>query len=136
MGVEQGTIYYASRRPGEAWTTAKRVAAGLSPALTVDSTDTLHATFANQFLGNFDIFHVVFRNGAWSLPINISRTYGVSVSPYWPRDPTARCIAAWMDNSPGYWTIYVGSWYGGFWSSNAVPTRAANHRPLRCRRRM
>lgn len=116
-----GTIYYAARPTGAAWTGAVRVAAGLSPALAVDSNGMLHAVFANQFLGNYDIFHIMLREGGWSLPVNVSRTYGVSVSPALAAGPDGALFAAWMDNSPGYWTIYVGNWQGGFWSSNAVP---------------
>ena len=100
---------------------AIRVAAGLSPSLALDSKGVLHAVFANQFLGNYDIFHVTLRDNRWSLPINVSRTYGVSVNPVLAAGPDGSLHAAWMDNAPGYWTIYVGSWHGGFWSSNAIP---------------
>lgn len=115
------TIYYAARKSGGTWSAAQRVAAGLSPALAVDTDDNLHAVFANQFLGNYEIFHVTYRHGMWSLPINVSHTYGVSVSPVLAAGPEGALHAAWMDNSPGYWTIFTGSWYGGFWSSSAVP---------------
>jgi len=121
MWESEGTVYYAVRNPGAAWTGAIRVAAGLSPSLALDSKGVLHAVFANQFLGNYDIFHVTLRDNRWSLPINVSRTYGVSVNPVLAAGPDGSLHAAWMDNAPGYWTIYVGSWHGGFWSSNAIP---------------
>ncbi len=117
----EGTIYYAVRAPGAAWTDAHRVAAGLSPSLALDSHGVLHAVFTNQFLGNYDIFHVTLRDTGWSLPTNVSRTYGVSVNPVLASGPDGSLYAAWMDNAPGYWTIYLGNWQGGFWSSNAIP---------------
>jgi hypothetical protein len=117
----EGTIYYAVRASGAAWTDARRVAAGLSPSLALDSHGVLHAIFANQFLGNYDIFHITLRDNGWSLPTNVSRTYGVSVNPVLAAGPDGFLHAVWMDNAPGYWTIYLGSWQGGFWSSNAIP---------------
>lgn len=116
-----GDLMYASKQPEMDWSQGERVAAGIEPALAIDSAGRLHAIFANQFLGNYDIFHSVLQAGTWTLPINVTRTSGVSMRPVLAASNNGQIFAAWMDNSPGYWTIYIATWSGGFWSSQPIP---------------
>jgi hypothetical protein len=113
-------LYYAAQRRGEPWTTAVQIAYGMSPALAVDSEGQLHALFANQFMGNYEIYVIDLVDGAWSLPVDISHTSGISAFPVVTAGADRTLYAAWMDNSPGYWTIYVGHWNGEYWSSQPV----------------
>ncbi len=116
-----GQLFYAQQRPNAAWSTPIRVAAGTSPVLKVDGAGRLQAVFSNRFLGGYDIYHVSYRAGTWTLPVNISNTSGASYKPALVADAEGGLYAAWMDNSPGYWTIYIGEWDGGFWTNYPVP---------------
>ena len=115
-----GELYYAAQSPGEPWTAAVRIAYGMSPALAVDGAGQLHALFSNQFMGNYEIYVIDLTDGAWSLPVDISHTTGLSAYPVLTAGADRALYAAWMDNSPGYWTIYVGHWNGEYWSSQPV----------------
>lgn len=117
----QGKLYYATQAPGGEWAPARRIAYGMSPALAVDDTGQLHALFTNEFMGNYEIYHISLSAGGWSLPVNVSHTTGLSAYPTLAAGRGHALIAAWMDNSPGYWTIYTGTWQGDYWSSQPVP---------------
>ncbi len=116
-----GDLFYASRPPAGRWSAAERVATGTSPALLADRTGTLHLIFANQFMGNHEIYYVYRRDGIWSWPTAVSRTTGYSTEPALAQAADGTLYAAWMDNTPGYWTTYLGIWDGSFWSSEPVP---------------
>jgi hypothetical protein len=77
--------------------------------------------FANQFMGNHEIYHVYRKDGSWSLPVNVSHTTGFSAEPTLVITADDTLHAAWMDNTPGYWTIYFGTWHEEVWSSEPVP---------------
>ena len=100
-------IYYARQPRGKPWGPARRIAYGMSPTLALDSEGRLHALFANQFLGNYEIYEIRLTDTVWSLPVNISHTSGLSAYPVLAAGADGALDAAWMDNSPGYWTIYV-----------------------------
>lgn len=116
-----GKLYCATQAPGGQWSTARRIAYGMSPVLVVDEDGELHALFTNKFMGNYEIYHISLVGGAWSLPVNVSHTSGLSAYPALAAGHDHELFAAWMDNSPGYWTIYVGTWNGEYWSSQPVP---------------
>jgi len=117
----EGQLYYARQLPNRAWSAPQQVAYGMSPALAIDSSGRLHALFANQFMGNYEIYQVTLIDGKWTLPVDISHTSGVSAYPVLAAGPGHTMFAAWMDNSPGYWTIYVGTWNGEYWSNQPLP---------------
>ena len=117
----EGQIYYAAQIPGRGWSPPRRIASGISPALVADNLGRLHALFVNQFMGNYEVYHVSLEGGAWSLPVNVSHTSGFSAFPAVTAGKTGELYVAWMDNSPGYWTIYVGTWKGAYWSNQPVP---------------
>jgi len=116
-----GAVLYAARRAGEAWTQPQRLAAGVAPTLAIDTKGELNVVFSNQFMGDFEIYHIYQHAGQWSLPVNVSRTTGYSAQPTLTVTPDGALHAAWMDNAPGYWIIYYGSLVGKFWSSQPVP---------------
>lgn len=117
------SIFYASQSAsGGAWSEPIRLVTGLGPVIKATSDGDLHVLFANHFMGNYDIFHIYRRNGVWSLPINVSRTSGYSGLPTLDVGPDGKLYAAWMDNTPNYWTTYFGVWDGEFWSSVPVPS--------------
>jgi len=113
-------IYYATQIPGQAWSTPRKIASGISPVFVTDDRGQLHALFANQFMGNYEIYAITLEQGTWSLPVNISHTSGLSAFPTVIAGRGGTLYAAWMDNSPGYWTIYVGTWNGTYWSNQPI----------------
>lgn len=116
-----GSLFYASRPRNGSWGPAARIAFGCSPAMVADATGTLHVVFANQFMGNYEIYYIRRQDGTWTLPVNVSHTSGTSGSPVLALTSDNTLYAAWMDNTPGYWTIYYGSLRGQFWTSEPVP---------------
>ncbi len=118
----EGKIYYATQTAGQGWSSPKSVATGISPVMVVDNLGYLHIFFANQFVGNYEIYEVSTLQGTdWSSPVNISHTSGFSAFPAAAVGANGALYVAWMDNSPGYWTIYMGTWKGTYWSSRPVP---------------
>ena len=117
-----GEIYYATQAAGQAWSLSRRIATGIAPVLVADSFGRLHVIFANQFMGNYEIYEASALQGAeWSFPTNISNTSGVSAFPVAVAAGDGTLYVAWMDNSPGYWMIYVGTWFDAHWSNKPVP---------------
>jgi len=116
-----GQIYYAAQMSGQGWSSPRRIASGKSPVLVADDLGHLHTLFANQFMGNYEVYDVSLENGAWSLPVNVSHTSGFSAFPTAIAGKAGALYVAWMDNSPGYWTIYIGTWNGKYWSNQPVP---------------
>lgn len=115
-----GQIYYAAQKRGQGWDPPRRIASGISPALVMDDLGKLHALYVNQFMGNYEIYAITLTNGKWSLPVNVSHTSGFSAFPAATAGSGGTLYVAWMDNSPGYWTIYVGQWNGTYWSNQPV----------------
>jgi hypothetical protein len=116
-----GGLYYAYQQPNKSWSDAVRVASGLSPSMITDASGELNALFANQFMGNYEIYHIYRKGSTWSLPVNVSHTSGRSGNPVLVMAADGTLNATWMDNTPGYWTVYHGIWDGTFWSSQPVP---------------
>lgn len=114
-------IFYATQSPGQAWSTPRKIGSGISPVFVKDDRGQLHALFANQFMGNYEIYAITLEQGTWTLPVNISHTSGLSAFPTVIAGSGGTLYAAWMDNSPGYWTIYVGTWNGTYWSNQPIP---------------
>ena len=112
-----GQIFYTAQLPGQRWNPPRRIATGTSPTLVVDDLGQLHALYVNQFMGNSEIYHIRLATGNWTLPINVSHTSGFSAFPVATAGSGGALYVAWMDNSPGYWTISVGQWNGTYWSN-------------------
>jgi hypothetical protein len=116
-----GGLFYSHQEPGRVWSDPVQVAWGLAPSMIATPNGELHALFANQFAGNYEIYHIRRQGSTWSLPVNVSHTSGSSGRPVLVRTEDGVLNAVWMDNTPGYWTIYHGVWSGVFWSSAPVP---------------
>ena len=116
-----GQIFYATQPISQSWSAPHRVATGISPTILADGLGQLHIVYANQFMGNYEIYASSFADGIWSLPVNVSHTTGFSAYPVATSGENGDLYVAWMDNSPGYWTIYVGIWNGTYWSNKPVP---------------
>jgi hypothetical protein len=113
-------VFYAARTPGHSWSPARRIAKGISPVLVANDRGQLHTLFVNQFDANYEIYDSVLKNGAWSLPVNVSHTSGFSAFPAAAPGNAGALYVAWMDNSPGYWTIYLGTWNGKYWVNEPI----------------
>ncbi len=122
-----GNVFWATRAPGQGWSQAQRIASGSEPTLAVDSAGHLHVLFTKQFLDNYEIYHVMYKEGTWTLPINVSRTSGVSTKPALAAGKDGRLYATWMDDTPGYSIIYSAKWSysarwpNGFWRNQPIP---------------
>ncbi len=119
-----GRLYYAGRSSAGAWSSPQFIAYGFAPHMVADQSDTLHVAYVNLFMGNYEIYYIARRSGssAWSLPINVSYTTGYSARPRLALTADQRLHAVWMDNTPGYWTTYYGTFDGTFWSNRPVPS--------------
>jgi len=117
-----GRLYYASRSSAGAWSSPQFIAYGFAPHMVADRSNVLHVTYVNLFMGNYEIYYIARRGGSWSLPINMSYTTGYSAQPRLALTPDQRLHAVWMDNTPGYWTTYYGTYDGTFWSNRPVPS--------------
>ncbi len=118
---ENGSVLHSARDVG-GWWPAQHVAFGESPVLAVDGAGTLHALFANSLFGNQEIYHVVFQDGSWSLPVNVSHTSSYSAGPVLrPGDSSTPLVAAWAEIRPeGPTMVYYGFWDGQDWHSRPV----------------
>jgi hypothetical protein len=122
MWESSGGLYYAFQQPNGTWSDPPvRVAAGLSPSMILDAKGELNVLFANQFMGNYEIYHIRRKGSTWSLPVNVSHTSGTSGNPVLALASNGTLNATWVDSTPGYSTLYHGSWNGTFWSSQPVP---------------
>ncbi len=115
-----GAIYHAMQPTNGPWGTPRKIATGTSPSATFDSKGQLHVAYVNEFMGNFDIFHVRITDGARTLPVNISSTSGRSADPSIATDGAGTVYVAWMDTSSGLWAIHTGTWKGGYWTNYPV----------------
>lgn len=122
-----GDVFWATRTPGQGWSQAERIASGSEPTLAVDSAGHLHVLFTKQFMENYEIYHVMYTEGSWTLPINVAHTSGVSTEPALAAGKDGRLHATWMDDTPGYPIIYSAKWsystqWSGFvWRNQPIP---------------
>lgn len=119
---EEGEEVYHSYRSGAAWSSPLRVATGERPTLVVDSAGTLHALFANEFGGNWEIYYVCWNGSHWTLPRNISYTSGASSTPRIALAPDGLLHAVWADTTPGHSVIYHGHQQGAYWVNKPIPS--------------
>jgi len=115
-----GGIYHAKQPVGATWGIPRRIATGTSPSAAMDSKGQLHVAYVNEFMGNFDIYHVRLNGGTWTLPINLSATSGRSADPSIAADGAGAVHVAWMDTTSGQWSIHTGTWKGSFWTNYPV----------------
>lgn len=123
-----GGIYHAVQPVGAHWGPPKRIATGTSPSAAMDSKGQLHVAYVNEFMENFDIYHVRLHGGRWTLPVNLSSTSGRSADPSIATDSAGAVHVAWMDTTSGEWSIHTGTWRGSFWTNYPV-TNARGQSP-------
>lgn len=115
------TLYHAVF-DGSAWSAPVRIASGEQPTLAVTPDGKLHCLFTHEFIGNYEVYHVVREDGRWLLPEPVSRTPGVSTDPAIAVAPNGSLHATWADTTPGESTIYYGTLDGLFWTSSPIPS--------------
>lgn len=116
-----GYLFHAMRRNGDTWEAARQIWMGREPSLAVAGDGKVHLVFTNQFYNRQEIYHSQYLAGEWTLPVNVSRTSGISKHSALAVEGNSTLRAAWMDDTPGYWVIYAARWSGGFWSSQPIP---------------
>lgn len=115
-------MLYHAWRAEDAWSQPVQVAIGEQPTLAATAGGQLHCLFVNQFLRNYEIYHVSWGGRSWTLPVNVSLTYGASQQPVLAVADDGTLHAAWADTTPGYATIYYGMRGGTFWANRPVPS--------------
>jgi hypothetical protein len=75
------SILYHSHRGSGGWSNAAAVTGGTQPDLVATPDGRLHCVFTNIFAGNSEIYYQFWDGWAWSLPVNVSHTRGVSTDP-------------------------------------------------------
>lgn len=115
-------VLYHAAYQADGWTKATRVGMGEQPALVASPDNRLHCLFANEFVGNYEIYHVVWDGKQWSLPENVSHTSGASARPAVAAGPAGSLHAVWSDTTPGYPVIYYGRREEKFWSAAPIPS--------------
>jgi len=117
---EDGALQHSWRGTG-GWQEPGVLAYGEAPSLAVDAAGTLHALFANSFDDNQEIYHVTFRDGQWSLPVNVSHTTTFSTGPVLKAGPAETpLLATWAEIRPDAPLVYYGFWDGQFWHYGPV----------------
>ncbi len=115
-----GIIYHASQTPGTSWGTPRKIATGVSPTAILDAQGRLHVVYINEFMGNYDVYHVRLTSSGWTAPVYAAYTSGRSADPAIVADDGGKIHLAWMDNTSGSWAIHTGSWNGLHWTSSPV----------------
>ncbi len=103
---DAGRIYHAWRDAQGEWRGPYGLYYGYTPAIALDSKDRLHLVYSANPARNFEIYHVVFENGTWGLPRNVSHTQGASYSPQIAVAPDGSLHVVWNDNTPGEEVLY------------------------------
>ena len=106
-------IYYKrSTDGGTTWSAAKRIAwtAGnsLSPAMAIDSSETLHVVWADYTPGNYELYYKSSADAGttWSAAQRLTWTSGDSYAPAIAIDPSETLHVVWYDYTPGKTEIY------------------------------
>ncbi len=114
-------VLHHAWRDANGWSQPTQIAYGEQPAL-VAAGDRLHCLFSTQFMRNYEIYHVAWDSAGWSMPVNVSCTYGASRHPVLALNGDGTLHAAWADTTPGYSTIYYGTRGATFWANRPVPS--------------
>ena len=116
-------ILYHSRRLSSGWSSPAAVTGGTQPKLVTGPDGRLHCLFTNVFAGNSEIYYQFWDGKAWSLPVNVSHTRGVSTDPTLALGSDGVLHAAWSDMTSGYPVVYYGRRVLGttLWSSGPIP---------------
>lgn len=109
-------LYHAWRGAG-AWSEPVKVAFGEQPVLAAAAGGQLHCLYVNQFLRNYEIYHMTWNGAAWSLPVNASLTYGASSRPALALGTDGTLHAAWADRraDTGVYDVFCSIYRDSVW---------------------
>jgi hypothetical protein len=116
-----GKIYYTYQPPGGLWQPPCKIGTGGEPVATFDSKGELHVAFSNLFLNNYDILAVRLTATGWTLPHVVAPTSGQSHDPMIAADANGKVYVAWMDSISDEYSVQIGVWDGGYWTSSPMP---------------
>lgn len=111
------------------WSTPMRFYIGEDPALAITPDGVAHLVYANEFFGNYDIFHTAWTGTGWSTPENVSATSGASTQPAITTRSDGSLLAAWTDTTEGHPRIYYAWKSTGVWNSFYIPTTTGGGLP-------
>jgi uncharacterized cupin superfamily protein len=107
-------IYYRrSTDGGTTWSAAKRLSwtsgSSGSPAIAIDSTDTIHLVWPDDTPGNWEIYYKRSTDGGttWSPVKRLTSNGGASWSPAIAIDSSDAIYIVWFDDTPGNYEIYT-----------------------------
>ena len=119
---DDGQIYHAWRDANGAWHTPQRVFRGLTPSLAIDNQGQVHMVFAQNVVGNFEIYYTRFNGYNWTLPRNVSHTPGHSYSPYISIAPDGSLHVVWNERVSSGDIIYHANLDGATWVDFPIPS--------------
>jgi hypothetical protein len=114
------TMLRYSYLQSDTWFTPTLFYAGEEPSLAVAPDGTIHLVYANDFDGDYDIFHTTWLGDKWSGPVNVSETTGASIQPALAVQSDGHPVAVWTETLDGQRSIYYAWLDGGFWNSFRV----------------
>jgi hypothetical protein len=114
------SLLYHSFRSPVGWSEPARVTGGIQPAVVAGRDGHLHCVFANEFMGNTEIYYIAFDGSALPLPVNVSHTGAASVDPSLGGSPDGTLHTVWADSLPGRDLIYYGRRGDAFWTSEPI----------------
>ncbi len=118
---ERGQLYHMWRDVRRVWHSPRLVYYGTSPSLAVDPHGMVHMVFAQNVIGNFEIYHTVFNGTTWSLPTNVSHTRAHSYSPHINVGPDGTLHVVWTDRYNGLDRVYHAVLQGRVWVDAPLP---------------
>ncbi len=118
---EGGRLYHTWRDVRRVWHSPRLVYYGTSPSLAVDPHGVVHMVFAQDVIGNFEIYHTVFNGTMWSLPTNVSHTRAHSYSPHIGVGPDGALHVVWTDRTGGQDRVYHAILQGQVWVDAPLP---------------
>ena len=118
---DRGVIYHAWRAADGTWHQPRRVFRGLTPSLVVDARGRVHMVFAQDVVGNFEIYYTMFDGFGWTLPRNVSHTPGHSYSPYISIGADGSLHVVWNERVGHGDLIYHAVLDGATWVDFPIP---------------
>ncbi len=118
----EGRLYHAWRSPLGTWNGPIPIFRGVAPSLAIDQTGQVHMVFAQDVVGNFEIYYTRFDGFGWTLPRNVSHTPGHSYSPYISIAPDGSLHVVWNERISGGDVIYHAVLDGATWVAFPIPS--------------
>lgn len=117
---EIGSLYHTFGSSG-AWSSPTEII-GDSPSLATGSAGEVHMAYVSQSGATLDVFYMRWDGSAWTLPVNVSQTSGISSAPAIAYTSGGVLHLIWADNTSGTMALQHGQSSDGVsWSTFPIP---------------